>query len=80
MIQRRSPLGSKSARECGAIPLELHERNRALYLVKNETVNEELKSESLRLMMYGYKLELEAVASESLFSFMPESDSEDVSS
>lgn len=71
ILQEYSLSGKRSLDGCGAILLNLEERGKAIFLIENEKVDMEVKYESLRLMMYGYKFELEAVKSKSLFSFMP---------
>lgn len=55
----------------GAILLDLNEYFKALSLAKDDQVGEEIQRESLRLITYGYKLELEAIANQSLDSILP---------
>ena len=72
VLQTFSFSGERSTDGSGAVLIDLNERNKALSLVNNALANEEIQMEALRLMIYGYKLELEAVAKRPLYTLMPQ--------
>lgn len=57
----------------GVIPLDLHEYTKALFLARSVQDDEDLQMESLRLIMYGYKMELESISKRPLHSILPAS-------
>jgi hypothetical protein len=67
---------SKGMGQSCAIPIALVERTRARLLVRHKDTSEEIQYEAIRLMMYGYKLELEAISHVPLHSLLPSPSSE----
>lgn len=63
--------GARAREGSGAVPIDLHERSRALFLANSEQVDDELRLEASRLMLYSYKFELEAVSDQPLHSLFP---------